>query len=726
MYAGVVIEYNVKTLNKTFDYKVPQSMFNRLKVGHKVLVPFGRQVVEGFVLSIHDKKKENLEYKEMIRIIDEDFYLNDELLNLGKFMSEETLSNLISCYQIMLPKALKVSQKTKVNKKYVTYLMINENINLLNYIEDNKRKKKEIEIIEYLLNKKEELKSNIKSSVIPNLIEKKVVLEVKREINREVEFKIEKEINIVLTDDQKNAIDVIINEKTNNKFLLYGVTGSGKTEVYLKLIEKNLEEGKNSIFLVPEISLTPQIISRFKSKFGPLVAILHSKLSDGEKYDEYRKILKGEIKIVVGARSAIFAPLENIGLIIIDECQSSTYKQESTPKYNAIDLAFKRCEYNNAKCITGSATPLLEQYSRALKDVFKLVELNNRINNNIPQISLVDMSNEIKKRNFVLSEKLKIKIKEKLSKNEQVIILLNRRGYSTFISCSSCGYVFKCPNCDISLTYHKSSSNLSCHYCGYRENITKICPHCNEEAIKDLGIGTEKLESILNHEFPESKILRMDVDSTRTKGSHQKLIDSFKDHKYDILVGTQMISKGLNFPDVSLVGIINIDASLNIPDFRSSERTFELLMQTGGRSARYSLPGEVLVQTFNMDNYVLNIIKKYDYKPFYNCEMEIRKKLKYPPYYYLTVIKITSEDYEEAKNESLKIKDYLFKNLSDSFIILGPSTARVFKLKNKYNFQIIIKYKILENLKDVLQQIRMNSYNKKINIDIDFNPINLI
>lgn len=724
MYASVIIEYNVKNLDKTFDYLIPENLINIIKIGHKVLVPFGKTIVEGFVLNIHNIKEE-INYREIYRIVEKDFYLNDELLELGKYIKETTLSNLISCYQIMLPKALKASQKTNINRKYETFVKLNNNINLIDYIENHQRRKKEIEIIEFLKEKKIIKKNNIKSTVINNLIKLNVVQELKKEVNREIQYtKDNFEIN--LTSLQKKACEEIINEKENKRILLYGVTGSGKTEVYIKIIEDILKKERTAIMLVPEISLTPQIISRFKSEFGNKVAVLHSRLSEGEKYDEYRKIFNGEISVVVGARSAVFAPLKNLGLIIVDECQSTTYKQENSPKYNAIDIAFKRCEYNNALCILGSATPSLEQYSRAIKGVFKLVTLDKRINNNLPKITLVDMTKEVKKRNFTISDLLKEKINICLSNKQQAIILLNRRGYSTFISCSNCGYVHKCPNCDISLIYHKTSNSLTCHYCGYRETMSNLCPNCKNESIKTLGIGTEKLESILNKDFPNAKVLRMDIDTTSTKGSHQKLIESFKNQEYDILVGTQMISKGLNFPNVTLVGILNIDSSLSIPDFRSCERTFELLMQTSGRSARYNLPGEVIIQTYNPDNYVLRFIKKFDYIPFYNYEMDIRKNLKYPPYFYLVSLKLISEVYEKARDESNKIKNYLLKSLSNNFIILGPSTARVFKLKNKYYFQIIIKFKKEENLFKVLENIKNNFINENLKIDIDINPISIL
>ena len=723
MIASVLIEYNVKSLDKTFDYIIPDILKSKIKKGNKVLVPFGKSFVEGFVLKVSNNIDTSFELKEIKDIVESDFYLKEDLLELGEFMKNTTLSNLISCYQIMLPKALKASVKTNINKKYIYYVKLNDEINIDEYIKNNQRKKKEIEILN-ILKEGKILKKNLLCSSLNNLIKKNIVIEIKEEVNRKAYSLNEDNKKIELTSEQENAFNEIINEKNKNVFLLHGVTGSGKTEIYIKLIEHYLSLGKTAILLVPEISLTPQIVARFKSVFSTKVAVLHSRLSNGEKYDEYRRIMNGEVGVVVGARSAVFAPLFNIGIIIIDECQSATYKQESTPKYNGIEIAIERCKYHNAKCILGSATPLLEQYARGVKGIYKLIELKTRISKNLPIIKLVDMNEEVKKRNFIISSELDKEIRRCLLNKEQVILLLNRRGYSTFISCSNCGYVYKCPNCDISLIYHKSSNNLTCHYCGYSKKMDKLCPECHENAIKDLGLGTEKLEELIKEKY-SAKVLRMDADTTSRKGSYEKLIDEFSKHNYDILIGTQMISKGLNFKDVTLVGILNIDASLSIPDFRSGERTFELLLQTAGRTARFEKDGKVLIQTYNTDNYVFKYLINNSYISFYNYEMNIRKKLKYTPYYNIASIKISSTSYEEASKESKKVFDYLGSTLNEKFIILGPSLARIFKLKNKYNFSILIKYKYEENLFETLKNIRDNHSNKVL-IDIDINPINIL
>lgn len=716
MLASVLIEYSVKSLNKVFDYIIPEDIKDTIKVGHKVIVPFGKVEVEGFVLKIHDNEDKTLEYRSILRIQESDFYLNEELIKLGKYMSDFLLCNLISCYQVMLPKALKASLKTNINRKYITKVSLNKEVDIDKYILEHKRNKAEISIIESLRNGEKERKEF--GSSIKKLIDKGIIIENKYEVNREVEVDEEKK-TINLTNGQLKAVDEIL-DSNDDKFLLYGVTGSGKTEVYIELLRRTLKSNKTGIVLVPEISLTPQIVARFKGVFGDNVAVFHSSLSEGEKYDEYRRIMNGEVSLVVGARSAVFAPLKNIGLIIIDECQSQTYKQENTPKYNAIDIAFKRGEYNNAKVIMGSATPSLEQYARGKKGVFHLINLPSRISGRLPSFEIVDMDKEAKKHNYIISDKLDKEIKRTLERKEQVILLLNRRGYSTFLSCTNCGFVYKCPNCDISLIYHKSSNSYSCHYCGYRCGKSDVCPSCHEEAIKDLGLGTEKLENIIAKKY-NVEVLRMDADTTSTKNAHQKLIKEFSSGKYSILVGTQMISKGLNFENVSLVGTINSDASLSIPDFRSSEKTYELLSQTAGRVGRFNLPGKVIIQTYNPTNYVYKSVVKNDFDAFFNYEMNIRKKLMYPPYYYICNILITSATFNEAGDAANKVKKFIDSKLNENeFIILGPSVSSIVRLNNKYRFNIMIKYKKIDSLLPVMREV--NNINiKNVSIDININ-----
>jgi primosomal protein N' (replication factor Y) len=507
-------------------------------------------------------------------------------------------------------------------------------------------------------------------------------------------------------------------------YLLYGVTGSGKTEVYMEWIDRVLANGKTAIMLVPEISLTPQIVDRFVTRFGDSVAILHSGLSDVEKYDEYRKIVEGKVKIVVGARSAIFAPLKNLGIIVIDEEHTATYKQDNHPRYNAKDVAILRGQYNNCPVIFGSATPSLENFARATNNVYQLLTLTKRAGKGkLPYVNIVDMKGEIKKGNFILSKMLIDKINERLMKKEQVILLLNRRGYSSMLTCIDCGSVLKCPNCDISLTYHKTSNSNRCHYCNYSVKNIMVCPECGSRNIKDYGMGTEKLEEELKKVF-NARVVRMDVDTTSKKGMHEKIINDFGEHKYDILLGTQMIAKGLDFPLVTLVGVINADMSLNLPDFRSAEVTFQLLSQVSGRAGRSDLEGEVVIQTYNPDHYSIRYAKVHDYLNFYNEEMKIRRELCYSPYFYITLVNISSRDYDIGFREANKIGEYLRKNLSVGTKVLGPSMANIFRINNVYHYQCIIKYKRDEKLGKVLRDIdNIYKVNNNVDVDVDMDPV---
>ena len=718
MIVGVLVEISNKSVDRIFDYKVPQEKEKFIKIGLRVEVPFGHQKLEGFVLEI--KENSNLDsLKEIIRVIDEDIVLNDELIKLGKFMKEKTLAPLISCYQVMLPKALKAKNNVVINKKYETFYKLNENI------VDVKLNSGQQEIVDMfktreMVSRKEIL--DISSSSLNTLVKKNILVKCLVEKYR-TDYLDKSDRVKELTLEQQKVVDSV-NLFSNDVYLLHGVTGSGKTEVYIKLIEKVLNLGKTAIMLVPEISLTPQMVSRFEQVFGNKIAALHSALSDGEKYDEWRRIVRGEVSIVIGARSAVFAPLTNIGIIIIDEEHSDSYKQDNNPRYNAKDIAIERAKNYNCPVLMGSATPSLDTYARAVKKVYKLLNLPNRVNGkDLPHIDIVDMNEEMKYSKGHFSKSLLDEIKKTVKNKEQVILLLNRRGYSSFVSCKNCSYTMKCPNCDISLTYHKSSNMLRCHYCGYGTNLLHTCPSCGERSISTLGVGTEKIEEELNSLIEDAKILRMDVDTTSKKGMHKKMITAFKNHEYDILLGTQIVAKGLDFPLVTLVGVINADTSLNIPDFRSSENTFDLLCQTSGRSGRSKNQGKVIIQTFNKDHYAIKYSKEHDYIGFFKKEMDIRRKLKYPPYYFLCYLKISGKDDNYILNEANKIKRSLERNLF-STIFLGPSPATVFKINNIYRYGIIMKYKNSKDLYDVLTRI-MNHYqsNNKVVIDIDFNPI---
>lgn len=726
MFADVLIQYGVKTLDRTFTYNIPESLKDEIDVGMKVNVPFGKQIINGFVLKIHNNKPD-IEIKDIISVVTKDLKLNDELMELGKYIKEKTLCSLISAYQTMLPSSLKVSNSKETYDLIKEYISLNKSAKEIDeFITSNKRGVKQNEILTSLKNGRV-LKKEFPSSSVKRLLELGLIKIESENVYRINPLKKDNG-NFSLTDEQKDAIEKIKNSlKEEKTFLLHGVTGSGKTEVYMQLAEAVIASGECVIMLVPEISLTTQIVRRFYDRFGDDVAIFHSNLSEGEKYDEYKKIQKGEVHIVVGTRSAIFTPINNLGLIIIDEEHSSNYKQDNNPRYHALDMAKWRSRYHKCPLILGSATPSLESMARAGKGVYEYIALTKRIGNSkLPTITIVDMAPEFKKRNMILSDLLQLKIMETLERHEQVMLLLNRRGYSTIITCQSCGYTHKCPHCDITLTYHKTSNHLRCHYCGYTLINSSICPECHEKAIRDFGLGTEKVEDALKELYPSYNIVRMDTDTTSRKGAHEAIIKGIEEEKYDIIIGTQMISKGLDFPKVTLVGIINADESLNIPDFRSGENTYSLLSQVSGRAGRSDLPGSVIIQTFNPDNKTLNYVLKNDYMGNYNYEMDIRRKLKYPPYYYLASIKIASKNYELCSRESTKVASYIRKNIGPTSICLGPTTASMFRINNVYRFQVIIKYRSDPKLFEVLKTID-NEYilNKDVNIEIDIDPLRL-
>ncbi len=722
MFALVLIEYGVKVLDKTFTYKIPNNI--NVKIGNKVKVLFNNKVIFGIVVDIvNDTDLDNV--LDIIDVINPNIYLNKELIELGYYLKDNTFCTLIKAYQTMLPSSLKVKNISANYNKYKEYIVLNKDDDyVLKYINDNKRSKVKIDILNKLLSDRRLEKRGV-SVQYKKLLEDDIIKLEKEKIYR-INSSNDNLVEYTLTNNQISVVNNVMMD-TNNVYLLHGITGSGKTVVYIELIKRVLKLGKSAIMLVPEISLTTQMVNRFYNSFGDDVAIIHSGLSDGEKYDEFTKINNKEVHVVVGTRSAIFSPLDNIGLIVIDEEHSSTYKQENNPRYNAIDIAKKRCEYNNCPLILGSATPSLESYSRALKNVYKLLVLNTRVGDyNLPKVELVDSQKEMKKRNMLFSDRLKEEIMNTLENGMQAMILLNRRGFSTFVSCQNCGYTYKCPHCEITLTYHKSTNNLRCHYCGYTTYLKNVCPNCGEDAIRNFGTGTEKIESELVKLFPSARILRMDADTTSKKGSHDKFIKMIENEEVDIIVGTQMISKGLDFPKINLVGVVNADETLNIPDFRSNEKTFQLLNQVSGRAGRSGIDSKVIIQTFNPDNILFNYIKNNDYIGFYKYEMNLRKKLKYPPYYFILSIKICSKDYDKSSKNATKIFNYLKNNIVISSIILGPSTASMFKLNNIYRFQIVVKYKFDDKLFDSIRFIDNMYINEKdVYLEIDNNPISI-
>ncbi|MDW8564771.1 primosomal protein N' [Staphylococcus shinii] len=627
-----------------------------------------------------------------------------------------------------------------VNKKKQRAVSIIEGFDYDSVLGSLEKSKKQYELYAYLLDERHHTvllkdleEMGFSKSSIDTLMRKGFVEKYDAIVERDpFETRVfEQDQKQQLTDDQQAAYNSIlenIRARQQRTYLLHGVTGSGKTEVYLQTIEEVLKLGRQAMMLVPEIALTPQMVLRFKRRFGDEVAVLHSGLSKGERYDEWQKIRDGKASVSVGARSSVFAPFKNLGMIIIDEEHESSYKQEDYPRYHARDIAQWRSQYHKCPLILGSATPSLETYARAEKGVYELLSLPNRVNQQaLPEIEIVDMRTELSSGNrSMFSEQLRKSIQQRLDRNEQIVLFLNRRGYASFMLCRDCGHVPQCPNCDISLTYHKSTDQLKCHYCGHQEVPPNKCPNCESEHIRQVGTGTQRVEELLQEAFQEARIIRMDVDTTTRKGAHEKLLDDFGAGKGDILLGTQMIAKGLDFPNITLVGVLNADTMLNLPDFRASERTYQLLTQVSGRAGRHEKEGQVIIQTYNPEHYAIKDVQANDYTAFFNKEMNYRKMGKYPPYFFLINFTVAHKEMKKVMEASKHIHKILLQHLTDKALVLGPSPAALSRINNEYRFQILVKYKSEPALHEALKYLDdyyHDQYLKeKLSLKIDINP----
>ena len=776
MIAHIIIDLKTKSVDRPFSYLVPDRFLSIVQVGERCFVPFGSMKRMGIIVALDDDTPQ-MELKEMEDLIDLEPILTEELIEVATYLSRTSCYPLITYLLTMIPSALKVNYSKKVKLLTEDNFRLNLVFNGKNLIDYTSLDKGDLEIIKKGLDKKEvefvydfQSKEPIKYEKYVKLISspekitdrRKSIIDYLEKHGKEVLwFTLRDELNVTLdtikrmekagiislvdhevyrkvetlkplfdktvifTPEQQSVFDELSSNLNHNLvYLLHGITGSGKTEIYLNLIEKVLKMGKEAIVLVPEISLTPMMVNRFKSRFGDDVAIFHSELSENTRYDEWRKVLRGEVKIVVGARSAIFAPFKNLGIIIIDEEHEQSYKQDTSPIYHAKDVAIKRASINNCMLLLGSATPSIESYARALKGVYHLVELKHRANNlGLPQTTVVDLNDDFKKgMKGEISPFLKKEIEKRLLFGEQSLLLLNRRGYANFIMCRACGWVQKCPNCDVSLTYHSFDKTMKCHYCNYEIKVPEVCPKCGSKYLEKVGFGTEKVEEELKEMFPSARVVRMDNDTTRGKNGHEKVLYNFE-YNGDILIGTQMIAKGLDFPNVTLVGVINADQSLSIPDFRSKEETFELLTQVSGRAGRGDKPGLVIVQTYNKDHYAIRYGLRQDYLGFFNEEMKVRKIAQFIPFYNMTVIKIKSKVVNEAYTSATIIKEKLLGIYSkEELIVLGPIPPTISKIDSYYIFNVILKYKILPSLDLTLKNIYDEGVENETLISIDRYP----
>ena len=736
MYAEVIINSNAKALNRVFDYKVPSDMENDIHIGSRVFVPFGngKKLEDGFVISL----KENSEYEcKEIGKIEVKESLTENNIILAKLMSRKYFCNISDSLKLMLPPGTgskKIDSRTKEKTGNFVFLAkdaedIIDDIDK-GLIKSDKQKR----VLEFLIQNDGtyspdlEALTDVTSAVFKTLEKNGFVEIVEKQIERNpfINKNITRDEKKVLTEEQEKCFKGINFFIENNEYssnLIYGITGSGKTEIYMQLIEKVLEKGKRALVLVPEISLTPQMVDRFLARFGEVVAVLHSKLSVGERFDEWNRIKQNEAKIVIGARSAIFAPMNDLGIIIIDEEHDASYKSEMTPRYNAKELAKYLAKQNNIPLVLGSATPEITSFYEAQNREINFYRLTKRANDmSLPEVSIVDLRYELANGNrSMFSEKLKAEIIKNYENKKQTILFLNRRGYSTFIMCRSCGHVVKCKNCNIPLTYHSYGNTLKCHYCGFETKVMKECPECKSDKIKYFGTGTQKVEEEIKKLIPDITTIRMDIDTVSKKNSHEEILNEFKEKNIDCLIGTQMVVKGHHFPNVTLVGVIAADSSINSDDYKTVERGFQTLVQVAGRSGREE-KGRVIIQTYNPDHYAIQNAKNQDYDTFYNQEIALRKMLKYPPFCDIIVVRFNGENIKEIQSVSKYVYDNLMKLKDDDVFVYEPVPSPIDKIKNKYRWRMIIKCKVTSKILDVLKYATNVPKVKDTSIVVDINP----
>lgn len=740
MIAEIIIDSKAKKLNRKFDYEIPKELEDIVDVGSRVLVPFGtfKTLEQGYILKI--KEKSDYEVKKIAGLEEN---LPPEKIELARWMARKYFCNVSECIKLMLTPGTRSKNKDDRTKdKTLNYIYLNKQVEEINI--DSLRGEKQKELIKFIKNNEGltipeiENLTGISRSTVNSLVNKEILKVVNEKIERNPLAKKEIENNkkLVLNEEQEDAYKKIENAMDENryeKFLIYGITGSGKTEIYLQLIDKVINQNKSAIVLVPEISLTPQMLERFIGRFGKeKIAVLHSKLSIGERHDAWERIKNGEAKIVIGARSAIFAPCSNLGVIIIDEEHDNSYKSESNPRYSAKEVAEKIASKNFVPLVLGSATPDLRTFYDTKNGNTTLLKLSKRANNSsLPSVEVVDLKFELATGNrSMISNLLYSEIEKNLKEKKQTILFLNRRGYSTFIMCRNCGYTLKCPNCNISLTYHITKNILKCHYCGHTQRPVNVCPECGSEKIRYFGTGTQKLEQEIKKQFPESTTIRMDVDTVTKKNSHEEILKKFKEENIDILIGTQMVVKGHHFPNVTLVGVIAADGSLNQDDYRANERTFQILTQVAGRAGREKLPGRVIIQTYNPNAFPIECAKVQDYDMFFKTEIELRKQLKYPPFCDIILIGFSGENENEIKN----ISEYMFKILKPNLEkyqinVFQPMSAPIDKIQNKIRWRMIAKGNVTEEVTIILNKCLQNVYNmnlKHTKISVDVNPNNMM
>ena len=709
-------------MDRIFTYGIPQSL--TVSVGQRVKVSFGQgnKRIDGFVMRVTEEAPEGVSRLKEIQSVYPETYFDEEQVAFIETLREKYLASYLDVIKLLIPRGILSGMKYKTSEKLYFVKEAEGRYDkdqyraILSYVKANQGK-----LIKADLSKAGFSVSSVNTLLKHGFLSVMSENEYRYNVEEYEEYKARN-----LNEEQLHAVEKITSAP--GTYLLHGITGSGKTEVFLELIRQNIEKGYDSIVLLPEISLTPQMIERFKGRFGKDITIFHSRLSDGERYDEWHRVKSGKVKIAIGARSALFLPFQNLRLVVIDEEHESTYKSEMNPKYNAKEVAEIMMEKQEGQLVLASATPSVESFHRAEKKEIELISLQNRATSGVlPSMEIVDMRDELMSGNrSIFSRTLLEKMKERLERKEQIILFLNRRGFSTFVSCRSCGYVFKCENCDISMTHHRDNS-LMCHQCGARKYLPKTCPACQSKYIKQFGTGTEKVEESVRKFFPDARVMRMDRDTTRQKNSYEVMYNDFKNNECDILIGTQMISKGLDFKDVTLVGVLAADLSLNMPDYRASEKTFQLITQVAGRAGRGDKPGEVIIQSYSPDNFAITSAQSHDYEGFYRKEVEMRQALNNPPFSRLFYLVFTSEKEELLIKNIQSIGGVLRKHLTkyDNMILLGPSPCIISKIKNNYRWQVLIKGEIHDEaaleIRNLIHE-EMKPVYKDIKVSMDLNP----
>lgn len=736
-FADIIVDISIEKLDKTFQYIIPDELVGVVEIGSLVNAPFGNRKITGYVVNISDEPCFDIDkLKKIESLVDKSIAIESRMIKIAYWMKHNYGSTINQALKTVIPVKEEVKEKTeKIISLTAKYRQNQEELNEL-IAECEKRhyvaKARLLRAFDESAQLGEDFikaRLNISSSTIKSLTEQGII-EVNTNLvyRNPVSKKYEPAPKPVLNHEQQFVVNSIIEDYRNeirDTYLIKGVTGSGKTEVYMEIIEYIISKGKQVIMLIPEIALTYQTVMRFYRRFGDVVSIMNSRMSKGERYDQYKRAKNGEIKIMIGPRSALFAPFDNLGLIVIDEEHESAYKSDSVPKYHARETAIEIASLTGASVILGSATPSVDAYYKAKSGEYRLFILNNRAKESmLPHVEAVDLREELKSGNkSVFSRKLKSLIEDRLDKKEQIILFLNRRGMVGFINCRECGHVIKCPHCDVSLTAH-ANGRLMCHYCGYTTPNVKNCPSCGSKYIGGFKVGTEKIEQAVKETFPDARVLRMDFDTTREKESYEKILEDFSDGKADILVGTQMIVKGHDFPRVTLVGIMLADLSLYSSDHRAAERTFDLITQAAGRAGRDKLAGEVIIQTYDPENFCIKAAMNHDYDSFYEQEIMYRNLGSYPPVINLLCIRVSSKDEEKAKNVVQIFKQIISDNTKiENLLVIGPSRASVYKVNDIFSNLLFLKHKyyyVLTQIKDIIEVYIHDNENELTNINVQF------